>query len=251
MSVTKAIFDFMFGPAPNVEKPRMPPEESSSRAEEDREFDPQVIDMVEQARDAVRRDFDQSKEAFEREHDIEGKKARLERARAFLAKAKADRILNDLLRETRYWPSHFGLGALDHLPRHGIDIRGVEPPTPEGHDGKRQSYTVSISGSRPYKIEVLDKGYSWSPVGDDNHKFGTLTISDDQKPLFAASISETPSDWSNWQVNLFGIDILSEVAWLPDIARFAETLVQVNQERNRARNAELIIAKAAKVIDPT
>ncbi len=193
--------------------------------------------------------MDAERAATESEMGLAEKTKRLERAQSYLRKADVEGIFETILEETWHWPSWKEKGALDDLPNHGIDITHTEPKTALENNHQRHGYTVSI-GSQPYEIVFLDKGRGYTPDGYSN-RYGEVALSREGDLLFACAINETGQEFTRWKLSLYGLRVLKDVSWLPDIAGFSEIVAQRANHRRKAWNDKRIITQAADIIDPT
>lgn len=251
MGFIKVFLDRVFGSA----EPTRPagPMSSSSRQSTPQppadEFPDATLNDVQRIREGVKRRMDAERAGVEAELGLDEKKKRLERAQAYLRKADVERIFNTILRETWHWPSWLEKGEIDDLPRLGLEVTEVEKTVTLQNNHRRHGFTVAI-GSQSYGIAILDKGRGYTPDGYGD-RYGDITLSRGGDELFVCTINEVGSDYRDWKLSLFGLKVLKDVSWLPDIAGFAEIIAQRASHKQKAWNDKRILQDAAGIIDPT
>lgn len=257
MSFIKGLLHVVFGsasePRLNVGSSPLPhPADAKpigAKPVEAHEFPEATIADVNRVRQEVRQRMDAERAAVEADLGLAEKSKRLERAQSYLRKADVEGIFASILEETWNWPSWKEKGALDDLPSLGLEITDVEPRVTLENNHQRHGYTVGI-GSRKYDICFLDKGRGYTPDGYSN-RHGEVSVSREGDTLFVCSINETGSDYTRWKLSLFGLRVLKDVSWLPDIAGFSEIVAQRANHRRKAWNDKRVIQQTSEVIDPT
>jgi hypothetical protein len=213
------------------------------------EFPDATINDVQHIRAEVKRRMDAERAGVEAELGLDEKKKRLEKAQAYLRKADVERMFHTILRETWHWPSWLEKGELDDLPRLGLEVTEVEKTVTLENNHRRHGFTVVIGG-RPYGIAILDKGRGYTPDGYGD-RYGDITLTRGGDELFVCTINEVGSDYRDWKLSLYGLRVLKDVSWLPDIAGFAEIIAQRASHKQKAWNDRRIIQDAAGIIDPS
>lgn len=251
MGFIKGFLDRVFG---STEPPRPAGPAFSSSAQSipkprADEFPDATINDIQRIRGEVKKRMDAERARVEAELGLDEKKKRLEKAQAYLRKADVERMFNTILRETWHWPSWLEKGELDDLPRLGIEVTEVEKTVTLENNHRRHGFTVAI-GSQSYGIEILDKGRGYTPDGHGD-RYGDITLTRGGDELFVCTINEVGSDYRDWKLSLYGLKVLKDVSWLPDIAGFAEIIAHRASHKQKAWNDKRVIQDAAGIIDPT
>ena len=248
MGFIKSVLDRIFGSTEPVHPVFSSIPQSTLKTGAD-EFPDATINDVQRIRGEVKRRMDAERAKVEAELGLDEKKKRLEKAQAYLRKADVERIFNTILRETWHWPSWLEKGELDDLPRLGIEITAVDKTVTLENNCRRHGFTVAI-GSQSYGIAILDKGRGYTPDGYSN-RYGDITLTRGDDELFVCTINEVGSDYRDWKLSLYGLKVLKDISWLPDIAGFAEIIAGRASHKQKAWNDRRIIQDAAGIIDPT
>lgn len=251
MGFIKGFLDGVFGSTETVRPagPAFPSSPQSTAKLGSEEFPDATLDDVQRIRGEVKRRMDAERAGVEAELGLDEKKKRLEKAQAYLRKADVERMFNTILRETWHWPSWLEKGELDDLPRLGLEVTEVEKTVTLDNNHRRHGFTVAV-GSESYSIAILDKGRGYTPDGYGN-RYGDISLTRGGEELFVCTINEVGSDYRDWKLSLYGLKVLKDVSWLPDIAGFAEIISHRASHKQKAWNDKRIIQDAAGIIDPT
>lgn len=248
-AILSGIANVLFGPSDRTPvHPAMPEPRPAPAVDE--EFSQATLDDVARVRAGVRQHFETKRAAEEKELGLDEKRKRLERAQAFLRKANVEAIFASILRNTWHWDAWKEKGELDDLPRYGLDVVSVHPKQDVQNNHHTKGYTISIDG-RPYDVDFIDKGRGYTPDGHGD-RYGEVTVARDGDLLFACSINEHSTDYTNdWKLSIWGLRVLKDVSWLTDFAEFSEIVEQRARRRRQSWNDKRIIDQAEAIIDPT
>ena len=247
MTIIKGLLDAVFGVTSTSPPPV--PQGRESRPEP-QEFPDATIADSNRVRQEVRQSFAADRRETETALGLAEKQKRLERAQAFLRKADIEPIFNTILDQTWNWPSWKDKGELDDLPDYGLEVISVA--TRQTLENKHQvhGYTVAI-GSQTYEISFLDRGRGYTPDGP-SERHGEVSLSRGSDVVFACSMAERGDEYyRTWKLSLFGLRVLKDVLWLPDIAGFAEVVTGRAAKRQKAWGDRRIAEQTADIIDPT
>jgi hypothetical protein len=254
MAFTKRLLsglaDVLFGarpspPPPASENPTFSPPRNS-----DDEFSLATLDEIARVQADVRAHFDAKRAKEEKELGLAEKQKRLEKAQTYLRKADVEAIFKTILNQTWYWPSWKDKGALDDLPRYGLNVTDVRQGRAESDQSQSHGFTIKMP-NQTYDVDVTDirRGYTPDGYGD---RQGEVAISVSGEVLFACSIIEQGDrDYGEWRLSIWGLKVFKDVSWLPDFAEFSEILVQRSRASSRAMNDKRIIEQTENIIDPT
>lgn len=247
MGFFKNLGEAIFGGVP--QQPRQSSGDQDA-PEKSQEFPEGTLAETARVREEVRRKFESDRKVADASLGLAEKQRRLEKAQAYLRKADAEGIFRSILQETWHWPSWKEKGALDDLPEYGLEVTDVQLRQTLENDHRCHGYTIAI-GSQRYEIGFLDKGHGYTPDGP-GARYGEVTVSRNGEQLFACAINENDSrDYQEWRLSLWGLRVLKDVSWLPDLAGFAEIVSQRASKRQKAWGDKRILDQAAEIIDPT